>query len=83
MSDDDIVENDSCFSAHARYGVPCQRKTCKNWVDCKKNVNCVMVAAQDGPITLQEIGDMYGLTRMRICQIEKNICRKITLPVVK
>jgi len=27
--------------------------------------------------TLQEIGDVLGLTRMRICQIEKTILEKI------
>ena len=27
--------------------------------------------------TLQEIGDVLGLTRMRICQIEKSILEKI------
>jgi DNA-directed RNA polymerase sigma subunit (sigma70/sigma32) len=39
--------------------------------------NCVMIAAMEGPHTLQKIGQIYGLTRMRICQIEKNIFEKI------
>ncbi len=31
----------------------------------------------DNPVTLQEIGDRYGISRERVRQIEKNIIRKI------
>jgi hypothetical protein len=34
---------------------------------------------QDGPKTLQEVGEVFGLTRMRICQIEKAIFEKISI----
>jgi len=59
------------------HGVNCQRKTCSQWISNPENHNCVMIAAQKGPHTLQEIGKIYGLTRMRICQIEKGIYEKI------
>jgi DNA-directed RNA polymerase sigma subunit (sigma70/sigma32) len=36
-----------------------------------------MVAANKKEMTLQEIGDIFNLTRMRICQIEKIIFAKI------
>ena len=36
-----------------------------------------MLAAEDGPKTLQEIGDVFGVSRMRICQIEKSILAKL------
>jgi DNA-directed RNA polymerase sigma subunit (sigma70/sigma32) len=36
-----------------------------------------MIAAQNGPHTLQTIGEIYGLTRMRICQVEKSIIERI------
>lgn len=29
-------------------------------------------------MTLQEIGDLYGISRMRVCQIEKKIVAKLT-----
>ena len=37
----------------------------------EKHHNCVILAAEDGPMTLQEVGDIFNVTRMRICQIEK------------
>ena len=36
-----------------------------------------MIAADKGPMTLQEIGDIFGVTRMRICQIEKSVLKKL------
>jgi len=79
----DIIMNDTCFAAHARYGVLCMRKKCRNWITNEKNFNCAMIAAQRGPMTLQDIGSVFGLTRMRICQIEKKIRGKIMLPIME
>jgi DNA-directed RNA polymerase sigma subunit (sigma70/sigma32) len=41
-------------------------------------MNCTIVAAKEGPMTLQQIGDIFGVTRMRICQLEKKILKKIS-----
>lgn len=80
-----IAAGTTCFSAHSTHGVDCQRKRCPHWISYKEGHNCVMIAADEGSHTLQEIGEIYGLTRMRICQIEKNIYetvrRSIVLPV--
>ena len=40
-------------------------------------MNCTLIAAKKGPLTLQQIGDIFGVTRMRICQLEKRILKKI------
>lgn len=74
---DNIVEGTTCFSVQSKAGVDCQRKKCPHWIPNPESNNCVMIAAQDGPHTLQKIGQIYGLTRMRICQIEKCIFEKI------
>jgi len=66
-----------CFDAHKAMRKPCNKQDCKNWINCKKENNCVLIAAKSGPRTLQEVGDIFNLTRMRICQIEKNIFSKI------
>lgn len=75
--DSSPVEGVTCFSVHAKANVDCQRKKCQHWIAHEEGHNCVMIAAQNGPHTLQEIGKIYGLTRMRICQIEKSIYEKI------
>jgi len=31
----------------------------------------------DSPVTLQEIGDRYGISRARVRQIEKNVIKKM------
>jgi len=73
-----VVNNQkTCFDLHESYNVACQRKTCPNWINLADNKNCVIIASKTGPKTLQEIGKIYNLTRMRICQIEKNIYQKV------
>lgn len=72
-----VVDGTTCFAAHSKFGVDCQRQRCQNWISHPKGHNCVMIAAQEGPHTLQQIGEIYELSRMRICQIEKSIFEKI------
>jgi len=79
QNDQTVLENETCFSMHAKYKVSCQRKHCSNWISHSTGFNCVMISASNGSHTLQEIGKMYNLTRMRICQIEKGIYEKIRL----
>jgi len=74
-----LVNNQICFQLHEKYNVSCQKKQCKNWINYPDGKNCVIIASKTGPKTLQEIGKIYNLTRMRICQIEKNIYQKIKL----
>lgn len=72
-----VLNNITCFTAHKEMKIPCINKGCKNWMNHSLDFNCSIISAQNGPKTLQEIGDIFGLTRMRICQIEKNIKKKI------
>lgn len=72
-----VVDSTTCFSVQAKQGVDCQRQRCQHWIPHNDSHNCVIIAAQEGPHTLQKIGQIYGLTRMRICQIEKGIFEKI------
>ena len=67
----------ACFEAHDKYDVPCQKMSCRYWINCSRDQNCTLISAADGPKTLQEIGDIFGVTRMRICQIEKSIKNKL------
>lgn len=67
----------TCFDLHELHNVSCQKKFCKNWISYVEGKNCVIITSKAGPKTLQEIGKIYSLTRMRICQIEKNIYQKV------
>jgi hypothetical protein len=86
-SETDVIENTTCFAEHEKRGLACEKRSCRLWLDCPSHLNCTMLAAANGPMTLQDIGDIFGVTRMRICQIEKSVKRKfrerieqITLP---
>lgn len=67
----------TCWETNEANNTPCRNKKCRLWLKCKAKQNCTIIAAQDGPKTLQEIGNLHGLTRMRICQVEKEALRKI------
>ncbi len=66
-----------CFEAQEIFQVRCEKNTCRHWLENKSSYNCVLIAAKDGPRTLQQIGDMFKITRMRVCQIEKKILKKL------
>lgn len=72
-----VISDKTCFSLHEKHEINCQRQSCSNWIDYKDGNNCVIIASKAGPKTLQEIGKIYNLTRMRICQIEKSIYKKV------
>ena len=55
----------------------CDVATCRHFLNSDENLNCSIIAAEKGPLTLQEIGDFYGISRMRVCQIEKSILKKL------
>ena len=67
----------TCYEAVEKYNSICHKKNCSQWINHEPGKNCTILTTQEGPLTLREIGKIYGLTRMRICQIEKNIYQKI------
>jgi len=71
------VYTQTCYEATDLHGVSCERRSCKQWINHSAGKNCMVLTTQSGPLTLREIGKIYDLTRMRICQIEKNIFQKI------
>lgn len=72
-----MVENKTCFYEHKKRDLSCHKSNCRYWIDCQKYNNCALIASKAGPLTLQEIGDIFNVTRMRICQIEKSILYKV------
>ena len=74
MNDDNET---TCWKANEVNDTVCKNEKCRLWLKCKAAKNCTIIAAQEGPKTLQEIGNLHELTRMRICQVEKEALRKI------
>jgi hypothetical protein len=68
----------TCFCAHHKNNINCNKKSCRQWIAYPKKLNCTILAAQDGPLTLELIGELLGgLSRMRICQVISTIKNKI------
>lgn len=70
---DKIVKNKTCFSLHEEFNLPCLKQSCRCWVESKDDLNCVNIAAKKGPQKQEQIGEYFNLTRMRVCQVEKNV----------
>ncbi len=70
-------ENYSCVDKVKKCNLPCEESVCRHSLKSSKNLNCSLIAAEKGTMTLQEIGDFYGISRMRVCQIEKAILKKL------
>jgi DNA-directed RNA polymerase sigma subunit (sigma70/sigma32) len=52
------------------------------WLNSSEHQNCTIVASRKGPLSLQQIGDILGVTRMRICQIEKKVIEKLAMHIL-
>jgi len=74
---DKVINGTTCFKEHLKREKSCAKTACRHWISCAKYNNCTIIASKSGPKTLQEIGDLCGLTRMRICQIEKAALKKV------
>lgn len=67
-----------CFEQVANERKSCKNKSCRYWIDCDAYKNCCIVGAKSSDkLTLQNIGEIFNVTRMRICQIEKAAVKKL------
>lgn len=69
----------TCFEAHKKCNKNCRQKKCSYWQnDFDEHNNCMVnLINQKNDYTLEEIGTFFNVTRMRVCQIEKNAIEKI------
>tara|TARA_Y100001963_G_scaffold154488_1_gene243401 strand:+ start:634 stop:870 length:237 start_codon:yes stop_codon:yes gene_type:complete len=72
-----------CFEFCEQREIICKKKSCDYWIAYNASNNCTIIASKEGPMTLQQIGEIFGVTRMRICQIEKKILNKLSLKINK
>ena len=67
-----------CFKYNKKNDKKCKKNTCQYWIKHKESNNCIVIASQkENYWTLERIGDLIGVTRMRVCQIEKKAINKI------
>tara|TARA_R110001583_G_scaffold88575_10_gene229530 strand:- start:1956 stop:2177 length:222 start_codon:yes stop_codon:yes gene_type:complete len=58
----------------------CEIKKCRYWIESNNSCNncCInFISNKNEKITLEDIGKLFKVTRMRICQIEKIAIKKV------
>ena len=67
-----------CFDYHKHKNIKCEKINCRYWIDRKESqMCCINLCNERENLTLEEVGEIFGVTRMRICQIEKNAIKKL------
>ena len=73
-----------CFEYNNECKTNCEKRNCRYWMQQSKYQNCCLIASKNDGLdisgekfTLQDIGDIFKVTRMRICQIEKIAIKKL------
>ena len=67
-----------CFNYHKQNMQLCMNKNCRYWIEKNSEQNCcVNLLSKKRTLTLEEIGNIFKVTRMRICQIEKRAIAKL------
>ncbi len=67
-----------CFDFNKKNKKICSIKNCRYWIKKSSSCNCCLIYANSSKsITLEEIGELFSVTRMRICQLEKKAIKKI------
>lgn len=74
--------NKNCFGKLNESNDNCNNIECKYWENkCRKK--CSILQSVNNEHTLQEIGEIFGISRMRVCQIEKNALNKLKKKIFK
>lgn len=67
-----------CYQHYKQFNDKCQKKSCRYWIECNESKNCTLIKAEnDTKLTLEDVGKLFNVTRMRICQIEKLAVKKL------
>lgn len=68
-----------CYDYHKQTKKECEKVNCRYWISCKESQMCCLNLCKTQPaFTLEDVGKIFGVTRMRICQIEKAALSKLS-----
>lgn len=68
-----------CFDYHNKTKENCEKINCRYWINCKESqMCCINLCKTSNHLTLEDVGKIFGVTRMRICQIEKAAIKKLS-----
>ena len=68
-----------CFDYHDQTKKICEKINCRYWIDSKDSqMCCINLCKKSRNFTLEDVGKLFGVTRMRICQIEKAAIKKLS-----
>jgi DNA-directed RNA polymerase specialized sigma subunit len=67
-----------CFNYHKKNQTNCERVNCRYWINSQDSqMCCINLAGKKENFTLEDVGNIFSVTRMRICQIEKRAIEKL------
>jgi len=67
-----------CFNYHEKTKLNCEKINCRYWLDSKESQMCCLnLVNKKDNFTLENVGKLFSVTRMRICQIEKRAIEKL------
>ena len=57
----------------------CDKKSCRMWIDYKKDLNCTLIAVHNskGPMTLEQTSKRFNLSLVRVKQIQDKALQKL------
>jgi len=67
-----------CFKYHQKTKVNCEKINCRYWIQSRESQMCCLNLIQKNDnFTLEDVGKIFSVTRMRICQIEKRAIKRL------
>ncbi len=78
MSNEKNLAEKTCFYYHKELNKCCKKSDCRYYQEnLQKSQNCIINESNENEHTLEEIGEIFDISRMRICQLEKQIVNKL------
>tara|TARA_R110000824_G_scaffold373862_2_gene564305 strand:+ start:1189 stop:1437 length:249 start_codon:yes stop_codon:yes gene_type:complete len=68
-----------CAAACVKYKVACPNDDCRQWMEYEEDLNCALISVElNGKQTLREVSKRFGVSFVRIKQIQDAAVKKLT-----